>query len=135
MALEARGAFDVTLEPHPMHEDAPSPPLGRLAIAKQYQGDLEAESVGEMLSAVTEIKGSRAYVAFEKVTGTLLGRIGSFILQHTGVVTRGAPRLSVRVVPDSGTDDLRGLTGSMTIDVVEGTHYYSMEFSLPTGEP
>ena len=84
-----------------------------------------------MLSAMTEVKGSAGYVAMERVTGTLHGRSGSFVLQHSGTMTRGAPQMSVTVVPDSGTGQLAGLAGQMTIKITDGKHFYEFEYTLP----
>jgi hypothetical protein len=103
---------------------------GRMLIEKQFYGDLEATSKGQMLSAMTPIKNSAGYVAIEEVTGTLEGKRGSFILQHSGIMNRGTGQLSVIVVPDSGTGDLTGLTGSMKINVENGKHSYEFEYSL-----
>jgi hypothetical protein len=128
MTFHAAGPFDVKLAPQPagIAGDA----LGRMSIDKQYHGDLEAFGKGEMLAAMTAVKGSAGYVAMEKVTGTLRGRAGSFVLQHSGTMNRGVPHLLVTVVPDSGTDDLAGLTGKMSIDIAEGKHSYQFDYSL-----
>ena len=123
----ATGPFEVKLAPQPT--DAPA--LGRLSIDKQFHGDLEATSKGEMLSAMTETKGSAGYVAMERVTGALHGRKGTFVLQHTGTMNRGAATLSVTVVPDSGTDQLVGLSGKMAIKIEGGKHSYEFEYTLP----
>jgi hypothetical protein len=123
----ATGTFEVKLAPQAT--DAPS--LGRMSIDKQFHGDLEATSKGEMLAAMTETKGSAGYVAMERVTGSLHGRAGSFVLQHSGTMNRGAASLSVTVVPDSGTDKLAGLSGKMAIQVEGGKHSYEFEYSLP----
>jgi len=101
-----------------------------MSIDKQFHGDLEATSKGEMLSAMTSVKGSAGYVAIERVSGTLHGRHGTFILQHSGTMTRGAPQLSVTVVPDSATGELVGLTGKMTIKIADGKHSYDFEYTL-----
>ena len=124
------GNFDVKLTPQ-----APTPAiepakLGRQMLDKTFYGDLSATSLGEMLAAMTEVKGSAGYVAIERVTGTLLGKKGSFALMHTGVMNRGTPQLTVQVVPDSGTEELTGLTGQMDIKVVEGKHSYTFDFAL-----
>ncbi len=103
---------------------------GRMSIDKQFQGDLKATSKGEMLTASTNIKGSAGYVAIERVTGTLQGRSGSFALQHSGTMTRGAPQLIITVVPDSGTGQLVGLAGKMTITIADGKHSYDFEYTL-----
>ena len=109
MAPRASGSFDVKLAPQATGADAEPPILGRFSIDKQFLGDLDATSKGEMLAAGTDIKGSAGYVAIERVRGTLHGRSGTFYLQHNGIMTRGAGRLTVEVVPDSGTDQLVGL--------------------------
>lgn len=105
--------------------------LGRFTLDKQFHGALEATSKGEMLTAAGSLKGSAGYVAIERVTGTLAGRTGSFALQHLGVMDRGAPTLNITVVPDSGTGQLAGLTGAMTINIVDKKHFYDFEYTLP----
>lgn len=131
MAAHASGPFDVKLTPQPPDDKAEGSTLGRLSIDKQYHGDLEATSKGQMLTAMTDIKGSAGYVAIERVTGTLRGRSGSFVLQHSSTLTRGAPQQSITVVPDSGTGQLAGLTGKMTVNIVDGKHSYDFEYMLP----
>ncbi len=85
-----------------------------------------------MLTAGTEVKGSGAYVAIENVTGTLKGHTGSFVLQHSGTMTQGAPQLTITVVPDSGTGQLTGISGKMTITIApDGKHSYDFEYTLP----
>jgi hypothetical protein len=101
-----------------------------LSIDKQFHGDLEATSRGEMLSAGTSVKGSAGYVAIERVTGALRGRSGTFALQHSGTMTRGAPQLVITVVPDSGTADLTGIAGTMTIEIANGKHSYRLDYTL-----
>ena len=124
------GAFEVKLSPQEPDQNA-SAAIGRLLIDKQFQGDLTATSKGQMLSAISSVQGSAGYVAIEEVTGTLKGRQGSFVLMHTGLMARGAPSLTITVVPDSGTGELVGLSGSMDIQNVEGQHLYSFEYALP----
>src|SRR5437764_10250185 len=109
MTNVATGTFEVKLLP--LAPDDKDAGLGRMSIDKQFHGHLEATSKGEMLSAMTTVKGSAGYVAMERVTGSLSGRGGSFVLQHSGTMTRGAPRLIVTVVPDSGAGELAGLAG------------------------
>ena len=104
--------------------------LGRMTIDKQFHGDLEATSKGQMLTAGTNVKDSAGYVAIEKVSGVLHGRSGTFVLQHTGVMTRGTPQLTITVVPDSGTDQLTGLSGKMAISIVEGKHTYDFDYTI-----
>ena len=101
-----------------------------MLINKQFHGDLQASSKGQMLSAMSPIKGSAGYVAIEEVTGTLDGRSGSFILQHSGLMNRGTPQLTILVVPDSGTGELTGLKGSMSIQIEGGKHSYEFDYSL-----
>lgn len=126
----ASGPFDVKVTPQPT-SDKSETPLGRYTLDKQYHGDLEATGTGEMLTAGTPVKGSGAYVAIEKVTGTLQGRSGTFVLQHTGTMTNNVPQLTVTVVPDSGTGQLAGIAGKMTINMAGGKHSYDFEYTLP----
>jgi hypothetical protein len=126
----ARGTFDVKLTPQ-AGEDGADAGVARMVIDKQFHGDLEATSKGQMLSsAATIVKGSGGYVAMERVTGKLKGRTGSFVLQHSGTMTRGTPQMSVTVVPDSGTDQLAGIAGTMTIKIDGGKHSYEFEYTL-----
>ena len=128
----ASGPFDVSLKPLPMDNEPGSEMLGRMSIDKQYTGDLEGASKGQMLTGGTAIKTSAGYVAIELVTGTLKGRKGSFILQHTGVMNRGAPSLVITVVPDSGTGQLEGIRGTMAIKIDGGKHSYELNYTLGT---
>jgi uncharacterized protein DUF3224 len=130
MTTRAQGKFDVTIAPLAIADQAAAPTLGRMSIDKRFHGDLEATSTGEMLTAGTAVKDSAAYVAIERVTGTLHGRRGTFVLQHTGIMTRGTGQLTVAVVPDSGTDDLEGLVGTMSITIVGREHSYDFEYGL-----
>jgi hypothetical protein len=125
----AAGKFDVKLALQ-APEDGADAALGRFTLDKQFHGDLEATSRGQMLTAGTDIEGSAGYVAMEKVSGTLHGRRGSFALQHNGTMARGAPSLTIHVVPDSGTEELAGLSGSMSITIAEGRHSYDFEYAL-----
>jgi len=126
----AKGTFEVKISPLPA--DHQTEGLGRMSIDKQFHGDLEGASKGEMLTAMTDVKGSAGYVAIERVTGNLNGRSGSFTLQHTGPLNRGAQQLSITVVPDSGTAELKGIAGSMSIQIAEGKHSYDFEYTLGT---
>jgi uncharacterized protein DUF3224 len=126
----AAGPFDVKITPQDDNSDDPL--LSRMILDKTYLGDLEATSAGQMLAAGTAVKGSAAYVAIEKVSGTLNGRAGTFVLQHVGIMNRNAPQLTITVVPDSGTGDLQGLSGKMTIIIApDGKHSYDFEYALP----
>lgn len=128
--MHATGPFDVTLTPQPADDYADGKSLARLTIDKQFHGDLEATSKGQMLSAMGGVQGSAGYVAIERVTGTLGGRRGTFVLQHDGMMNRGAPTLVITVVPDSGTDELTGVAGTMTIDITNGKHTYTFDYTL-----
>jgi len=128
---QALGTFDVKMTPQ---GDAPTEggvSLGRMALDKTFAGDLAGVGQGQMLTAMTGTQGSAGYVAIERVTGTLHGRRGSFVFQHTGTMNRGAPQLSISVVPDSGTDELVGIAGSFTLNIVDGQHFYNFSYSLP----
>jgi hypothetical protein len=128
----ATGPFDVKLNPLAAYDTTPGSTLGRFSVDKQYHGDLEATAKGEMLSAGTSVKNSAGYVAIERVTGTLNGRRGQFVLQHSGTMNRGASHLSLNVVPDSGTDELVGLAGSLAIVIAsDGKHSYEFDYTLP----
>ncbi len=122
----AHGDFEVKLAP----QSAADAPIGRMSIDKQFHGDLEATSKGEMLAFMTSVKGSAGYVAMEQVTGALNGRSGTFVLQHSGTMAHGAEQLSITVVPDSGTDELKGLAGKMTIIRADGKHSYDFDYDL-----
>jgi len=131
MTMLARGTFDVGIIPQPPEDKIEGLTLGRMLLEKKFQGDLEAAGKGQMLTGMTEVKGSGAYVAIERVTGALHGRSGSFILHHQGIMERGAPRLNVTVVPDSGTRELTGIAGTMTILIAEGKHSYEFAYTFP----
>ena len=130
LTKHATGTFEVKVSPQPAEEGVGDPAVGRMSIDKQFHGDLEAASRGQMLAFRTEVEGSAGYVAMERVVGKLGGRSGSFVLQHSGTMTRGTPQLSVTVVPDSGTGELAGLSGKMTIDIAGGKHSYEFEYTL-----
>ncbi len=131
MSKLATGTFEVKVIPQPAESNVGDPTVGRLALDKQFHGDLAATSKGQMLAVGTDVKGSAGYVAMERVSGTLHGRDGTFALQHSGTMTRGTPQLTVTVVPDSGTGQLAGLAGKMAIKIVDGKHLYEFEYSLP----
>ena len=133
MTIHARGTFNVKITP--LANDTPSEgsPLGRMSIDKQFHGDLEATSKGEMLTAGTAIKNSAGYVAIERVIGSLNGKKGTFALQHNATMTRGEGKLNIIVVPDSGTGELTGLSGTMSIEIANGQHSYAFEYALVDG--
>lgn len=127
----ATGSFEVKLAPQkPDNPQAEAAALGRMSIDKQFEGDLEATSQGEMLSVLDRNLGSGGYAAMERVTGRLHGREGSFVLQHDATMNRGAAKMDIFVVPDTGTGQLTGISGSMTISIEGGKHLYDFEYSL-----
>lgn len=125
------GKFDVTMTPQPAEPSLGDPTVGRMALDKRFHGALEASSKGQMLTVMTLVEGSAGYVAMERVTGTLDGREGTFALQHSGIMTRGAGQLTISVVPDSGTGALTGLAGTMTIAFEGDDHLYQFVYTLP----
>jgi hypothetical protein len=131
MTARASGPFEVKLNPQPPDGKFEDATMGRMTIDKQFHGDLEGSSKGQMLTALTDVKGSAGYVAIERVTGTLHGRSGTFVLQHNATMSRGVPQLAITVVPDSGTGQLAGITGKMTINIVDGKHSYDFDYTLP----
>jgi hypothetical protein len=126
----ATGPFDVKITP--VDDKSGDATLGRMMVDKQYHGDLEGTGKGQMLTASTEVKGSGGYVAIERVSGTLKGRTGTFILQHSGSMAGGNFHLTITVVPDSGTGQLAGISGKETITIApDGKHSYDLEYTLP----
>jgi Protein of unknown function (DUF3224) len=130
MTSRATGTFEVKVIPQVPEDGAENPPVVRMLLDKQFHGDLEGASKGQMLAAATAVQGSAGYVAMEQVDGTLHGRTGTFVLQHSGTMDRGKPQLSVTVVPDSGTGRLVGLSGRMDIIIEGGKHSYEFEYAL-----
>jgi hypothetical protein len=133
MTAHASGPFDVKVT----HQDDNSsdPLLARMTLDKHYHGDLEGTGQGQMLTAGTNVTGSGAYVAIEKVAGTLKGRSGTFVLQHSGTMTQNKPQLTITIVPDSGTGQLAGISGKMTITIAaDGKHTYELQYALPAQE-
>jgi hypothetical protein len=128
MTTYASGTFEVKLVPQDDKSEDATP--GRMTIDKQFHGDIEGVSRGQMLTALTSVEGSAGYVAIERVSGTLNGRSGSFTLQHSSVMRRGEPQQNIIVVPDSGTEQLEGLSGRMTIKVADGKHSYDFEYTI-----
>ena len=126
----ARGTFEVSMAPQSEQKEPDAASLGRMSLDKRFSGDLVATGRGEMLTAMTPTPGSAGYVAIERVTGTLHGRQGSFVFQHTGTMDRGAQQLSITVVPDSGTGGLAGITGRLTLEIVDGKHFYAFDYAL-----
>jgi len=129
---QVEGPFQVKLSPQPLHAAAEGM-FGRMALDKRFEGALQADSRGEMLAATTAVPGSAGYVALEKVDGTLDGRRGSFLLLHSGLMNRGQAELTIVVVPDSGSGELQGLSGTLAIHIdAKGAHSYTFDYSLPS---
>jgi hypothetical protein len=131
MTQHAKGTFDVKITPQGTEDKDGAAGLGRMSIDKQIHGDLTGTGKGEMLTGMSEVKGSGAYVAIERISGTLNGRTGSFILQHTGTMARGEQHLSITVVPDSGTGQLIGIAGTFNLTITDGKHFYDLAYTLP----
>jgi hypothetical protein len=130
--MQISGTFSVKMAPlEAYNQSKAGTPLGRMSIDKTFSGDLDAVSKGEMLTAMSPVKGSAGYVAIEKVTGSLTGKQGTFVLQHYGTMDAATgQRLLLEVVPDSGTEGLTGLSGTMQIRIEEGQHFYDFDFEL-----
>ncbi len=131
MNQQAKGTFEVTIKPAVNPDAFAGVTLGRMSIDKQFQGDLVGTGQGEMLTAMTDVAGSAGYVAIERVNGTLHGSAGSFVFQHTGTMNRGEQELVITVVPDSGTGALVGISGHFVLDIVDGVHHYTFDYTLP----
>jgi hypothetical protein len=129
--IHARGTFEVQVKPLPVDAYTDETSMGRMTIDKQFSGDLVGTGKGQMLTGMGGVKGSAAYSAIERVSGTLAGKRGTFVLQHTGIVARGAQSLVITIVPDSGTDELTGISGVMAIIVEGKAHSYDLEYTLP----
>lgn len=131
--MHASGPFEVKVAPQPNDDKTNDPWMGRMSIDKHYHGDLEAAATGLMLSGGDYKSGSAGYVAMEKVSGTLQGRTGTFLLQHSATLTQGAQQLSITIVPGTGTGQLAGIAGKMDIKIKEGgKHFYELEYTLPS---
>ena len=128
--MQAKGTFEVRVVPLAADEGSDTGGFGRLSIDKTFSGELTGTSKGQMVGAFTAVEGSAGYVALERVTGTLNGRTGSFILQHSGSMSKGAQTIIVTVVPDSGTEELTGLAGTMQIIIEGKKHSYLFEYTL-----
>jgi hypothetical protein len=131
MTMHASGTFDVKITPQ-KDEGIGDPTIGRMSVSKQYHGDLEGTGGAQMLAGMSaDVKDSGTYVAIERVRGTLSGRKGSFAVWHSGTMTRGAQALTIVVIPDTGTEELAGIAGTMTIDIRDGKHFYTIDYTLP----
>lgn len=128
----ANGTFEVTLTAQPHQEGVGDPLISRMAIAKVFSGEMDGVSQGQMLAYRSPaIATSAGYVALEKVQGVLNGRQGSFVMQHGGIMNRDVPQLAIRIVPDSGTEQLTGIAGEMLLTIEQGKHYYEFRYTLP----
>lgn len=134
MSLHAQGSFNVKTAPLPADEAIAATSIGRYSLDKEYHGDLDAASAGEMLGAGNPATGTAGYVAVEEVTGTLHGRKGSFALQHFGTMDKGNFSIKVAVVPGSGAGELAGIAGDLTIVIDAGKHSYKFNYTLPEAE-
>lgn len=134
MSMHAEGTFDVKNAPLPADDAISGTSIGRFGLDKQFHGDLEATSKGEMLGAGSPATGTAGYVAIEQVTGTLNGRAGSFALQHFGAMEDNKFDLTVKVVPGSGSGALTGISGTMQIIIANGKHTFKFDYSLPAGK-
>jgi Protein of unknown function (DUF3224) len=134
MSGHATGTFDVKMAAQTVTGQTPDPDMGQMSMRKTWQGDLDATSTGTMIGAGAPARGSAGYVAMEKVTGTLMGRTGSFILQQFGTMTDDELQMTIAVVPSTGTGQLEGLSGTMTIRTNNGQHDYDFDYSLPAAQ-
>jgi hypothetical protein len=131
MPVRAAGTFDVKVIPQGTPDTVGGVALGRMSIDKTFHGDLEGTSKGEMLTGSTEANGSAVYVAIERVSGTLQGRRGTFVLMHQGTMSRDGRHLTVVIAPNSATGELAGLAGTLAINIVDRKHFYELEYQLP----
>jgi len=129
--MKITGKFEVSMNPLDSYAQGVNGiNIGRMSIDKKFEGELDATSKGEMLSAMTSVQGSAGYVAIEQVEGSLSGRKGAFVLQHFGMMDKGKDRLVLEVVPDSASGDLEGLAGTMAINIENGQHFYEFDYEL-----
>ena len=125
--MHGKGSFDVNITPQ---ESAPDAPVARMLLYKEFHGDLDAVAHGEMIAGHEPLTGAGVYVAIDRVTGTLHGRSGSFLIAHRGIRNADGQELSIVIVPGSGTGQLTGITGSLGIEIVGKEHFYSVEYEL-----
>jgi uncharacterized protein DUF3224 len=129
---QVKGEFEVNRSAEPACDMGDGVSAGHYRFDKQFRGGLEAASVVHMLAVGTDVPGSAAYVAIERISGSVQGRAGTFFLQHNGIMNRGAATLALSIVPDSGTGELAGISGRMAIDIVDGKHFYTLDYALPS---
>ena len=128
--MHARGTFEVKITPLPVDDYTDATSLGRMTIDKQFSGDMIGTGKGQMLTGMGGVKGSAAYSAIERFSGTVAGKHGTFVMQHTGIMTRGAQSLVITIVPDSGTDELTGISGTIAIIIEGKQHSYDLEYTI-----
>jgi hypothetical protein len=126
----AKGSFEVVMQPEPPYESSDGITLARVSIDKRFTGPLEATGKVQMLAARTPVETSAGYVAMERIDGTLDGRRGAFVVAHVGLMARGARSLSIQIVPDSGSGELTGIAGKMDIQLVNGKHFYEIDYTF-----
>lgn len=126
-----KGTFEVTMQAEPPYEEIDGVSFGRATFDKHFTGPLEGAGKVQMLSARGSVRDSAGYVALERISGAVDGRVGTFAAVHLGLMSRGTPTLSVAIVPDSGTGELAGISGRMSIDIVDGRHHYTLDYALP----
>lgn len=131
MSQTAKGTFTVTIQPAAEPDVCDGLSLGRMSLDKVFAGDLVGTGKGQMLTAMTPVKGSAGYVAIERFSGTVHGKAGSFALQHSGVMSVAGQSLAIRVVPDSGSAELTGIAGELAIRIDGGQHFYEFTYTLP----
>ncbi|MEM7708136.1 MAG: DUF3224 domain-containing protein [Pseudomonadota bacterium] len=130
---QATGTFDVSMTPASEAAEEAGVTLGQFSLTKTFTGDMVGNASGQMLTATSAVKGSAGYVAIERFSGTVHGKNGTFVLQHTGTMQGQSQALTITIVPDSGTGELAGISGTFKLQIDEGTHHYTLEYSLPEG--
>ncbi len=130
--MNIKGTFEVKMSAEPPFDTADGVTLGRASFDKQFFGPLTATSKVQMLAARTPIADSAGYVAIERITGAIDGKNGSFVAVHMGLADRGKRTLKIHVVPDSGTGELVGMSGTMSIEITDGKHIYELDYTLPS---
>ena len=128
MPTHAKGPFDVTITPQ---EAAADTSVARMLLYKEFHGDLDAIAHGEMMAAHEPLTGAGVYVALDRVTGTLHGKSGSFLIAHRGIANADGQQLDIVIVPGSGTGQLTGIAGSVGIEIEEKKHFYTIDYTLP----
>lgn len=131
VSKHAKGTFDVKVTPITLNDPMDTGGFGRLALDKKFHGDLSGSSLGQMVASGDPSSGSGGYVALEKVTGTLNGKTGTFVLMHNGTMTPQAMEMRISVVPNSGTGELTGIDGTFRIIIEGKQHFWEFDYTLP----